>query len=172
MTTLNQQTWKLWAEVIALVSVVASLVFVGIELRLSRDIATTEEAGRANERAIAVNDLIGSNAAIWQKGCLGEELEDQEKIIFVTTLRALDSWKQFNWSGSQRGQAAPIDIARNMYFFPGFREEWRELKQLNALTYPAANEGSSVWRDVVEEQYSIIESDPPTVQYEVEFCGQ
>ena len=70
-----------WLEMVGLSAGVASLVFVGLQLKQSDEIALAEVLESAAARGVEERALIAAHADIWQKACLGEELSDPEKLI-------------------------------------------------------------------------------------------
>lgn len=174
MTSVKNISWRFWAEIVALLSVVASLMFVAYELRMSRDIAMSEESARASDRALEVYQLIGSNSEIWTRGCAGEDLTNEEATAFLNIVAALDARKFFNWAAflsglSPGGSNGPRDIARNLYYFSGFESTWRELKSINEVTY---SEGFDSWITAVEEQLSELQTLAPEKNLSISLCGQ
>ena len=62
-------------------AIVLSLLFVGLQLRQSQQLAVEEGINYSNERQNAIRDLIVANAEIWQKACAGEPLDPVSRII-------------------------------------------------------------------------------------------
>jgi len=67
-------TWRGVAELIGVGAVVASLIFVGLQMRQSQDIAMAENIFSGNSDRLAMNLAITENPEIWVKGNAGEIL--------------------------------------------------------------------------------------------------
>ena len=78
------------AELVAVISVVLSLLFVGFELRLSRDQAYAESYATTYESMSGFDNLVAENSNIWRSGCLGEELSADEEMIFARLVLTLE----------------------------------------------------------------------------------
>ena len=75
--------WKSYAELLGLTAVVASLIFVGLELRQSQAIAEAEMTSNALANIIEVRNSIIGNAEIWNKGNENKELTPVEEVIYA-----------------------------------------------------------------------------------------
>ena len=75
--------WKRYAELLGLAAVVVSLVFVGLELRQSQDVAEAEMAASNLGNATEIRNARIANAEIWTKGNSNEELTPLEKEIYA-----------------------------------------------------------------------------------------
>lgn len=96
--------WKTIAEFVGLASIVASLIFVGLQLRQSDSIARAELWTNLHANEIEVDQAFIEHAGIWSRGNAGEALDDNEDEIFrrliklrndhyfysMTSARALD----------------------------------------------------------------------------------
>lgn len=77
--------WKDTAELLGIAAIVASLIFVGLELRQSQRIAYAEQEGAQIDDFMALDELMSSNAGLILKVNGGEELSEIE-IARATTL--------------------------------------------------------------------------------------
>jgi len=75
--------WKSYAELVGLTAVVASLVFVGLELQQSHAIAEAEMHANDLGNTLDVRNAKIANAEIWIKGNAGEELTTVEEVIYA-----------------------------------------------------------------------------------------
>ena len=62
--------------------VVASLVFVGLEVRQSRQIAYMDQLAVARQLVADYRQKLIENSDTWYRGCSGEELSDSERFVF------------------------------------------------------------------------------------------
>lgn len=172
-----KNAWRSLGEVVAVISVVISLLFVAYELRVSRSIALTESFGQMSANTIAMNSLIAENMAVWIKSCLGEEMTALEEATF---LRLIAAWDNLTFSKYQRAAegitlADPSRWARttalNMYRYQGFKK-YRDV-HMKSLATDDALDGleprSGYAREVLENYTWFVEHGAPT---EIPFnCG-
>ena len=71
-----------WLEIAGLMGVVASLVFVGLEVRQSRQIAYMDQLAVARQLVADYRQKLIENSDLWYRGCSGEELSDSERFVF------------------------------------------------------------------------------------------
>ena len=79
---MKSTNWKDTAELIGIAAIVASLVFVGLQMMQARDIAISDGnlANAANK--IEGNNAIVQNPDIWARGNAGEELNLEDATVF------------------------------------------------------------------------------------------
>jgi len=63
--------------------IIASLVFVGLQLKQTDEIASIEGQENAVQRHYDMLSLIAENADAWQSRCIGEELSAAERVLFA-----------------------------------------------------------------------------------------
>ena len=95
---MKSASWKDIAELIGLAAIVASLVFVGMELRQTQKDSRIESgltrAGWFFENRNAIND----HAGVWVKAYSGEPLSEEESVIFSNLIRNIHTNNRFSWS--------------------------------------------------------------------------
>ncbi len=74
-------------EIIGVMAVITGLGSVGFELRQSNDIAYAEITTWMEESRLITHQATIENAEVWQKGCSGAELRDDQKVIFEYLIR-------------------------------------------------------------------------------------
>ena len=123
--------WRHFAEFVAVMSVVLSLIFVGFELRLSRAAAEVEMSTTLDSNNLELRTLITDNAGIWYRGCAGDELTPQEQVMFSSIFYASFYHYQMRWSIANAGVVdRPLEgparrIAMNRYRYPGYEKEYQ-----------------------------------------------
>ena len=65
---MKHSTWRESAELVGIFAILASLIFVAMQLRQDRVLTETEMRAGMVANSIAVNDSIVANANIWVKG--------------------------------------------------------------------------------------------------------
>ena len=115
-----------WLQVLGLFGVLGGLVFVGLQLRLDRQVALVESANTATSNYQSWAELINNNADVWVKGLSGDPLTAEERARF-DTLAAAREMSYFNdWSRSQQGVSNQLpgrfayELAREIHANPGF----------------------------------------------------
>lgn len=167
--------WKDVAELIGIASIVASLVFVGIEVRQSSMASIESSFTSSSSIMIDTEALVLSHPDVWRRGCLGEVLEPEEEVIFSRIHHAYTFSEFFTWSRATQGVAEAsarmtIDnIAMNIYRYPGFRAEWDAHGQSRKHVDDAV--AFQVFRRLVDQRVSQFPSFEPEPISDVSRCG-
>ena len=80
---MNSSNWKDVAELVGIAALVASLVFVGLQVRQDQDIAVAQIYADHDDTVIEWARLISENKDIWVRGLKGEALNDADRAVFV-----------------------------------------------------------------------------------------
>ena len=128
----NTFHWKDIAELIGISAIVASLIFVGLQMRQAQDIAISDGnlANAANK--IEANNLLAANPGIWAKGAAGEGLDESEAVVFRSMVKNVYEVAFFEFLRTRRlGQeniAAYVvaDFSAFLFENPGARANWTE----------------------------------------------
>ena len=97
MATTN---WKDIAELIGIAAIVASLMFVGLEMRQSHQLALAEQQGEQIGQAHLVHELLIAHSDIVLKLNNGQSLTDEEQFIanqLITTIRSNFFFRYRRW---------------------------------------------------------------------------
>lgn len=131
-----------WLQVLGMAAVVASLVFVGLQLKQSEEIALAEVYESAAARGVEQRALIAAHADTWHKACLGGQLSAPEQMIagsiyFNYVQNSFNSWSRYQETGFGGGGAQfYIDsYAANVHRYPGFKKialSWSDWGELGA----------------------------------------
>ena len=127
---MNRVSWKDIAELIGILAIVLSLLFVGLQLRQSQQLAVEELVSYSNERQNAIRGLIVDNAEIWRKACMGEPLDPTSRIIAA---KIFEAWtdhviaevilRRDGVSRSDRSQQRTIEeFVAQLWIYPGLSE--------------------------------------------------
>jgi hypothetical protein len=120
--------WKAVAELVGVISIVASLIFVGLQLNQSQKIALNEWGYSLVESNIAINNAYNEHPEIWAKGNAGEPLDMVEDVVYRNLLQI--SWGNAYWNvATQRrigndNDVAIHDFAAFLFQNPGARTAW------------------------------------------------
>lgn len=123
--------WKSIAELVGIAAIVASLIFVGLELRQQQQMAVNESAYNVVENSREVRAALIEHADIWVRGNAGEELDRTEAAIYEELIRML--WARAFWSAITREavgddqNVAVHDFAAFLHQNPGARHVWESI---------------------------------------------
>jgi len=121
---------------IGITAIVASLVFVGLQMRQAQNIAMSDGALANAANVIEANNAIGDNPDIWLRGNSGEELDENDEIVFQTLVRAILIAKFMEINRLRRVGADDIadvltaDFSSFLFEHPGTRRTWTEDRQV------------------------------------------
>lgn len=136
--TMKKTSWKKFAELIGIAAIVASLIFVGVELRQSREIAMNEIGFVALAAYFETRDTENDHAEVWTKGNLGEELDRYEMAIYRNLVRNRNSRSVWHYRfnrrlGSEELEMPVIDLAGYLHKYPNARRVWSSLREEDNL---------------------------------------
>jgi len=126
----NKLDWRLYFEVIGVLSIVASLVFVGLQIRQSARAAFEESSVGDAALIVDVESLVMAHPDAWRRGCVGEALDPDDATLFSHIHHAYVFNYYLRWRRATEGVEASSEwlgidnVAMNIYRFPGFRAEW------------------------------------------------
>ena len=70
--------WKYLVEIVGITAIVASLIFVGIQIQQDQRVARSQVTLTALEAAVAMNTAIAEHAGVWVKARNKEVLSETE----------------------------------------------------------------------------------------------
>jgi len=166
-----------WLQLVGLAAVVASLIFVGLQIKQSDEIAMVELLDNAAFRNFELSSLRTSHADVWRKACLGEELTPSEKTIaadiyFSYLQNNWNSWVRLTATGYGPAQASYLTdgVAANLHRFSGLKKIAQSYDHWQTnLTFDS--EWAPVYRDSILARLSELEQLEPNPEYDVMWCG-
>lgn len=128
--------WKDIAEALGIVAIVASLIFVGLQMQHSQEIAIAETYMSILASEIDVQSAVREHAELWQRANSGAELDDVEAVIFGSLVANLNS--EANRSMNQIRRLGHTSAARSQAYFlasflhqnPAARQVWTEQSEI------------------------------------------
>jgi hypothetical protein len=123
--------WKSHAELIGILALVVSLVFVGLELRQARSIAHAEMNAGTLANRIEESSLIIGNVDVWIRGNANEQLTLREEAIYTELVKNINDRFWFNIEQQKRlgtyggGDLDVAEFAGFLYENPGALRVWR-----------------------------------------------
>jgi len=123
-----------WLQVVGLFGVLAGLVFVGMQLRLDRQVAGLEGVAGDSEEMKYWAELVTTNADVWVKGLSGEPLAATEAAKFEVLAGALvqenfRKWQRTRSLSNSDGDRWAQELAFDLYDHPGLLTHWRQWEQ-------------------------------------------
>ena len=150
---MKKANWKDITELIGLIAILGSLIFLGYELRQTKIIAMGESQNSARNATTVRRSLYLENAGIWIKGNSEEALSKAEAYIFEILVLSKTNDAFYDWiSNTRLGNQDGADI--NLSEFCGFlfehpkaRQVWIEhedyLNKYRNLLHPQGNTQSA-----------------------------
>jgi hypothetical protein len=119
--------WKDLAEFVGIAAIVGSLIFVGLQMQQEQKIAIADTYGSINESTAQIAELIENSAKVWREGLDGEELDSEDRIKFLSLVKAVQmhfSHMHIRWTmiGPMPPDIAARSYAYALYTYPGFRQ--------------------------------------------------
>ena len=143
------------AELVGIVALIASLVFVGMEIRQSRLIALAESDATNSNASIEMASLINDSSDVWARAISGVDLDEADSETFENIIIALSdrNWSlqnQFRMLGDSEGADwVTHEFAVFLHQRPGARSAWSEreseLKEYRDVVAPEAVVSTSAY---------------------------
>ena len=166
---MNDISRKEIAELVGIAAIVASLIFVGMQMRQAQDIAMAEGYSSVFATRIEVNNSIKEHVDIWKKGVAEEELQEEESAVFALLVTQVNEsaiqahLQALMVEGEDSAKFAARDFASFLYHNPGARKVWEEREEYleqsrGLLGYDNASES---WTETVKTFLSKLDSSQP-----------
>ena len=132
---MQNKDWRGLAELIGIAAIVASLFFVGLQIRQSQDVALSELDVALNANDIALATTIGDHADIWVNGNAGAELDASELAYYSRLITGMHGWYQTSWRRNTRfGRENvaiynAVDFAIFLHNNPGAKHNWMSRRE-------------------------------------------
>jgi hypothetical protein len=135
---LKSTNWKDIAELIGITAIVASLVFVGMQMKQSQQLAFAESVQLMRANGIEQGSLQAQHIGVWIRGNLGEELDDEDVEIYKILYTQVQNQWFFNWLaldsiGTGYEGVGPRSFAKFLHENPGARAEWTRTTAASGL---------------------------------------
>ncbi len=158
--------WRKTAELVGVVALVLSLVFVGLQMRQTNNVAFMELDTAMIGMAVDTAELIAENSEVWVRGNAGEDLSPSEYAVYSETLSVMNTRlviMEAHASQLGRDDTAYLirrDWAAFLHQNPGARRAWlaREdnlIKYRRLLAPDAAD--FSAWREAILSELAILD---------------
>lgn len=162
---MKKTRWNDWFESIGIAAIVASLIFVGLQLRQAEKAASAEGYASTMSNYIEVGNSVKAHVNIWNKGAAGEDLTDDEAAIFAVLVRQVNDSAYFGYmqelelAGIDSARVTASDFAIFLYINLGAQRVWlareEHLIKHRGLLHPATS-GYGDWKDMIVEDLAIL----------------
>ena len=123
---MNSEKVSDWLQIVGMVGIMASLIFVGVQVRQTQRVGEGQEVTGFIEMSLAHRTLQLENIEVWRKVCSGEELEGEERQKGALLFRA---YLEFSYAGGIANEVNMMQsehdifayrLAANLHRYPGF----------------------------------------------------
>ena len=128
---MNNSDWKSVAELVGIAAIVASLIFVGVQLRQDRQFAHAEALADMLENGLQSRADINQFAHVLAKGNSGAELDQAETIIIRNIVRSerdrvfLQKFRE-QAIGRKATSTPELKFAAFLHQNPAARDAWEQ----------------------------------------------
>jgi hypothetical protein len=175
---MNSTQWRQVAEATGVAAIVASLVFVGLQIRQEDDIARLELIDRSTEQQRDLQIWITENSDVWTRGCAGSELSDADQVIFQHIIdmyvnQTYNRWVRFTiteQTGSG-GQYLIDAFAANIHRYPGFRAAYNARETWAAEGRRYEDMYTDEFQQTVKNRLAELAEIDPHPDWDLKHCG-
>ena len=135
---MRSANWKDIAELTGIAAIVASLIFVGLQLKQSQDIALSELSASILASRVETNSSISDHSYVWAKGNAGADLDEGETASYWQLLHSVYWRHLIGWDNRLRfGEDFTADVIASEFAIflhdnPGARQIW--VSQVESIT--------------------------------------
>ena len=127
---MKNTNWRDTAELLGIVAIVGSLIFVGLQMRQAGRIALAESNASYLSATIDILGLLNDHPETWVRGNTEEELDEVEAAVFENLVIAVNDRVFFGYQqllnlGHDEGADSDLhDFAIFLFQNPGARRVW------------------------------------------------
>jgi hypothetical protein len=92
-----------WLQVIGIFALVASLIFVGLQMKQTQEIGQGEATAYILESSNMFRNTVIDNAEVWRSGCMGEELSEGDQTRFAKMYNSYIATVYWLWLANDIG---------------------------------------------------------------------
>ena len=168
MISLKKADWKSTAELVGLAAIVASLIFVGLQMRQDQEIAEAQAYNDASAVLIELNQFIHKKKEVGEKGLDGAELSLADELTFHVLCRTIYLRQIASWERAKRLDAGNPDFyaqsyAYDIHVYPGMRRFFDQvIESLEERRRPfGRTRGDDTFTSAVEASLAVLDRHPP-----------
>jgi len=176
---MNPERMHDWLQLVGMATIVASLIFVGLQLRQSEHAAQSDMSQSTVAVGVEISALIAEHSDVWLKACSGEELSAPEQLIannvyFRYLQDNFNSWSRSKSTGIGFMQPSFFTdaYAANIHRYPGFRQialSWGDWAEQGVRV--ADNSFAEGYKEEVLRRLSELEKEEPNPDADLAWCG-
>lgn len=166
---MKSRDWKDIAELVGIAAIVASLIFVGLQMRQDQSIAIADTRSALTESAQSIAELIQDNSDVWRRGLDGDELNGNEAIEFLAVARSVhqlyfNHWLRFERFGHRDPESIERRYAYALYVHPGLRDAFEGYREWEGFRIEAYGMPLQASFDIgVEANLGKLDEDRPPI---------
>ncbi len=165
---MKSPSWKDLIEIVGITAIVASLIFVGLQMRQDQEIAEAQAYIDASAVLTDLNQYIENNKEVWIKGLDGAELSLADKLTFHVLCRTIYLRKIAQWERARRLDAGNPDFfaqsyAYDIHIYSGLRRFFDEvIESLEERRRPfGRTRRDDTFTSAVEASLAELDRNPP-----------
>ena len=139
--------WKDIAELVGIAAIVASLIFVGMQMRQDQEIAIVDALSLRVVTTAELAGLISENRDVWVQATKGEALSEPEEAVVESLLDVIEAhytnlFVRYSRIGPFSPDSAVRDFAYGLYQYPALRDIYERKRAFDRgrdETFPEAD---------------------------------
>jgi hypothetical protein len=133
-----------WLQVVGLFGVLGGLIFVGLQLRLDRQVALSQDIAEASTTRMYWAEIIADHPEVWVKGSSGDPLSPAEAAQFNALATSWElswysAWTRSTQLGAQTPERFVKEVALDLHSHPGLMMFWRTHQERMSRVDPASD---------------------------------
>ncbi len=166
-----------WIQIVGLFGIMASLVFVGLQVRQTQAIGEGEMASNFMEQTLLARSMLADHADVWRKGCMDEQLSAADQAKFAQLYRAYVQATYFGWIGARNGilELDPDEViyayAVNIHRYPGFAKSSASFREWAAEGMKHESETVAIFTAAGQRRLAELEEINPEPSFDAKWCG-
>jgi hypothetical protein len=174
---MNSEKVNDWLQIVGMIGIMASLIFVGFQVRQTQSIGEGESASYFLEATIVGKQFMVDNMDVWTRGCLGEELSTVDEAKYAHMYRAYARASYFGWLAVRKNivdlnaQDIVYPFAANIHRYPGFARIGSSWTGWAAEGHEGSLESSLVFQKAILDRVAELQRIDPNPDYDVKWCG-
>ena len=164
---MKQTKLRDWLEIVGIFAVVVSLIFVGLQIQQTQNIAIAEMNWNNMISEMESRSAIYEYPDVWAKGNAGETLNPAESVVYATLIRDFNAVQFYRFTnfaaltGASPEELGAIVADTSGFLFenPGARREWDALRAtFKRWRDPVTADGySSRFEELVRAQLEMLD---------------
>jgi hypothetical protein len=166
-------------QILGMLGIIASLIFVGMQLKQTDEIASIDGQENAVQRHYNMLSLMAEHADVWQRGCIGEELSASERVLFgkIYTVYANNNfagWRRLELTDYRDTNSEYLinAFSANVHRYPGFATAMSSQLAWDKLGIGALGPSQDEYQKLIIARVDELANIEPNPLYEAEWCGR